>query len=136
MMRSSVWIVRGQSRTRPTHSSSDNPEKIVKRRLIPARHCTAAEDAGTIAGTAVPSPTPPQLDYAPKPPLHCRRRFRQTVLGLVLLLVAASGLMWGPRAWRQAKLLYWQERCMTYAAPVMRCVYDSRAEPQAAVFPR
>jgi hypothetical protein len=42
-------------------------------------------------------------------------------------LVLAGGIAWrvAPRAWRQAQLLYWQNKCMNYTAPADRIAYSS-----------
>jgi hypothetical protein len=49
-----------------------------------------------------------------------------------LLVLAAAGLwLWrGPRAWDQAKLLYWQRQCLNYSPPEGQVVWEP--DPAAA----
>jgi hypothetical protein len=51
---------------------------------------------------------------------------------------------WGPSAWRQVKLLYWQRRCLNYTAPADQVVYEEdptqaakllAGDPQFAAYP-
>jgi hypothetical protein len=46
---------------------------------------------------------------------------------ILATLVLASLIAWrlAPRAWRQARLLYWQNKCMNYTAPADRVVFSS-----------
>src|SRR4051812_43678284 len=60
---------------------------------------------------------PAQLDYAQRPTMVRRRRFRQAVVGIIVSCVVASAGWWGPPAWRRARLLYLQRQCLRYVAP-------------------
>jgi hypothetical protein len=75
--------------------------------------------------------SPSQLEYAPAPPLYRRKRFRRVALLVVLCAVVYPGWRYGPRVWAKGRLLYAQRRCLNYAAPADRVVYESR-QPQAA----
>jgi hypothetical protein len=66
-----------------------------------------------------------QLDYAPAPPVLRRRWVRRLILGMVLLSALGAAVQWGPGAYRQASVLYWQRQCMRYTAPGEMVVYES-----------
>lgn len=64
------------------------------------------------------SERPEQLAYAPPPALHRRRWVRRLAVRLVVVVIlAAVGLTWGPLAWRRAELLYRQRQCLRYTGP-------------------
>jgi hypothetical protein len=48
------------------------------------------------------------------------------MIAATLLLAALIAYRFAPLAWRQARLLYWQSRCMNYSAPADRIVYSTR----------
>ncbi|MDB5297574.1 MAG: hypothetical protein JWO31_3557, partial [Phycisphaerales bacterium] len=76
-------------------------------------------------------PSPPRLDYDPRPPdaLRRRRRTRRWALRVGVALLLLSGVGWGPRVWRDVRERYWLDRCAAYAAPAGQVAYD---EPKAA----
>jgi len=76
-----------------------------------------------------PSSGPIPLDYAPAPRRHWKWTGR-IVLGLLVVATAVCAWRWGPYAWRQTKLLYWQRQCMNYSASADKVVYEE--EPAAA----
>jgi hypothetical protein len=51
---------------------------------------------------------------------------------LVLLVAAVftASYHWGPQAWRQSQILYWQRQCMKYSPPADTVVYEE--EPRSA----
>ena len=62
------------------------------------------------------------LQYAPH---QSRRRWRRALVAAVMLVVLlAAALHWGPPLARQAKLLYWQRQCLRYTAPPDRVVVE------------
>ncbi len=63
------------------------------------------------------------LEYAPIGPPR-RQWIARAVAMSAGLAVAVAGWRYGPAAWRQGWVLYWQHRCMTYAAPAEQVVYD------------
>src|SRR5690242_8362975 len=73
--------------------------------------------------------TAPLLDYAEPPPWHRRRRVRRTVV-LTAAFVAVTGFAWcaGPALWRHAVYLRAYSRCLNYAPPADRVVYEE--DPQ------
>jgi hypothetical protein len=72
---------------------------------------------------------PIPLNYAAAPP-----RWKKRVWLIVLIIGAActgfSGLRWGPGAWWQCRLLYWQRQCMNFSPRADVVVYEE--EPTAA----
>jgi hypothetical protein len=71
----------------------------------------------------------PQLDYAPAPPK--RRKWIWRSIALILgLSVGLVSVKWGPQFVRTAKILYWQNKCLSYSAPADRVVYEE--DPDAA----
>src|SRR5580658_7141971 len=79
--------------------------------------------------TNPPSPASVPLEYAPAPP-RWRKPARRFLLGLVLTMIAFCGWRWGPYAWHQTRLLYWQRQCMDFSLPADTVVYEE--EPAAA----
>jgi hypothetical protein len=67
----------------------------------------------------------PELNYAPRPPMHQRRVFQRWITAVILLAFVLSGRWWAGPAWRHLQLLYWQHRCMVYTPPKGQLVYDS-----------
>lgn len=53
------------------------------------------------------------LDYAPRPRLW-RKRFRRTVLAVLVLFLAAAGVCWYPDINFRIRLAYWQHQCMNH----------------------
>jgi hypothetical protein len=74
---------------------------------------------------ALPSPTPPTLEYAPLAPWHRRRGARRAMILATLLLAGLSAWRFAPGAWRHAQLLYWQDKCMNYTAPADQVVFSA-----------
>jgi hypothetical protein len=66
---------------------------------------------------------PPQLDYAPPPPVHQRRVTRRVMQAIVALLTLVIVAELGARGWHRARLLYWQHRCMTLQRPAETVVF-------------
>lgn len=64
------------------------------------------------------------LEYAPGAPVRRRRRVRRIVQLLALLLVGLASWRWGPPAWNQATLLYWQRQCMNFQFPRDVVLYE------------
>ena len=64
------------------------------------------------------------LDYARAGRRRWRRWVGRAAVMVVGVGVAVVGWRYGPAAWRQGRVLYWQHRCLTYALPADRVVYD------------
>ena len=75
-----------------------------------------------------PSAAPLPLNYGSAPP-GWRKIVRRLSLALAFVTMAVCVWQWGPNAWRQARLLYWQRQCMTFSAPADMVVYEE--EPGA-----
>jgi hypothetical protein len=73
--------------------------------------------------TTTPTTTPPQLDYGLAPPRKQKRILRIVIVGVVLLLGAASW-KWGTLVWNRAPMLFWQRQCMRYTASPDEVVYE------------
>src|SRR5437016_3704515 len=74
---------------------------------------------------------PPQLDYAPAPPLSRSRRIARRILGwLALGLLLLVALQYGPPLWRQVWYLRGQRQCMEFTVPTAQVVYCN--DPAAA----
>jgi hypothetical protein len=67
---------------------------------------------------------PPPLDYAPNPAWHSHWLTR-VASAVAMAIVLALGYRYAPIAWRNAKLFYWQQRCMTNAVPKNEIVLDA-----------
>ena len=80
-----------------------------------------------------PSSGPIPLDYAPAPP-RWRKRARYILLALILLAAGFCAWRWGPYAWKQSHLLYWQRQCLNFSASPDTVVYEE--EPAAAILLR
>lgn len=63
------------------------------------------------------------LDYAPAPG-RALRFIRKAIRIILLCAVVVTAYIWGPPAWHQTRMLYWQRQCMKFAAPVDQVVYD------------
>jgi hypothetical protein len=73
--------------------------------------------------------TSPRLDYAAAP--SKRRKWLGRGIVLALAIVGTwAGWRWGPYAWKQGRILYWQHQCMTYTAGPEVVAYEE--EPGAA----
>jgi hypothetical protein len=70
------------------------------------------------------------LEYAPRPPLTRRRRFRWIVLVCLLLAALYPGWRYGPGLWKRSVMLHHQRGCLTYRAPADLVVYES-SQPAA-----
>jgi hypothetical protein len=79
--------------------------------------------------TIPPSSATLPLEYAPAPP-RWRRPARRIVLGLIVLATTVCCWRWGPHAWHQSQLLYWQRQCLNFSASTGTVVYEE--EPTAA----
>src|SRR5262245_23180619 len=75
---------------------------------------------------ALPPPSPPPLDYAPPIPWRRTRTARRIVLGTILLTTVLVAWRFAPRAWYQARLLYWQRQCMNYSTPSGQIVFSAK----------
>jgi hypothetical protein len=61
---------------------------------------------------------PTHLDYAHQPAaLHRRNVRRRAAAVAMLLVVLIASNKWLPPAWRHARLLYWQDKCLAYVPP-------------------
>ena len=69
------------------------------------------------------------LDYTPAPPRR-KKWLRRGVLPLLVVATAIASYRWGPPAWRQVEILYWQRQCMEYSPSADTVVYEE--EPVAA----
>ena len=71
-----------------------------------------------------------RIEYAPTPPLHHRKRVRQVLFLLALVLILAP-LVWkfGPFASRQTKIHYWQRQAMNYSPSANQVVFDDASLP-------
>ena len=63
-----------------------------------------------------------QLEYAKAPAWHRRRGVRRTVWLAVLLGCGLASAKWLEAGWGHAKLLYWQGKCLRYAAPAGKLI--------------
>jgi len=72
-----------------------------------------------------------QLDYAPASPKRFRKRVGRAIFCIALVAVVVLGWQFGPRAFRQARLLYVQRQCLSYAGPSDRVVYDENSDSTA-----
>jgi hypothetical protein len=70
------------------------------------------------------------LDYAPASPKRRKWLRRGTVLGIILAC-ASAGWRWGPAAWRQGRILYRQQQCMTYTVGPDVVVYEEESTAAA-----
>lgn len=78
-------------------------------------------------------PSPPPLQYAPRPgPL--RRRLARRV-GVLLIVFAATfvSIRWGRPVAGRVELLYWQRQCLHYTAPPDQVVYEHGANGPPAL---
>ena len=66
------------------------------------------------------------IEYAPPLPMHKRRHVRRRIFAITTLLIGIP-LAWyaGPRAWRHAELLYWQDKALNYSPPADQVVFDN-----------
>jgi hypothetical protein len=60
-------------------------------------------------------PQEARLEYAPRPPMYRRKRFRRVVIVSSVLFAVAS-YFWGPGVWHRVQIMYWQNRCLNYTA--------------------
>jgi hypothetical protein len=81
--------------------------------------------------TEVPTPSAPQLDYAPAPSVVRSRWFRRIVLISVLLAIVIGSWKYGGPILSQVRVLWWQRTCMTYAQPADRVVYTDTSDEAA-----
>jgi hypothetical protein len=66
---------------------------------------------------APPTESPPTLDYAPAPPFVKRKIFAQICWGIAVCVVCWIGLRLLPAVIQRARLMYWQDRCLSYTPP-------------------
>ena len=71
------------------------------------------------------------LEYAPRPPLTRRRRFRRIIVLCLLVATLYPGWRYGPPLWKRAVLLHHQRRCLEYTASADFVAYES-AHPVAS----
>src|SRR2546421_5617271 len=73
---------------------------------------------------------PIALEYGAAP--RARRKWVRRAIGMTVCgVLAFAAWHWGPSAWRQAQVLYWQTQCLNYRAPADQVVYEE--DPTAAV---
>lgn len=65
-----------------------------------------------------------QLDYAPVPVWHRRRRAQRWVISISLLVL---GIWGGPQAYTRIQILRYQRQCFAYTGPGGQIVYDDGA---------
>jgi hypothetical protein len=75
------------------------------------------------------SPEAQPLDYGLAQPQRRRRVVRALAL-VAFTLLGLAAWRWGPPAWRQAQIRYYQHQCLIYSAPADQVVYEE--EPAAA----
>src|SRR5687768_14248102 len=63
-----------------------------------------------------------ELEYAEAPAWHRRRGVRRVVLLVVLAGCVLASAKWLGAGWGHAKLLYWQGKCLGYAAPAGKVI--------------
>jgi len=80
------------------------------------------------------SQTSPQLDYAPRPPVHRRRAFRRGVIALIVAIVFLPSVWAGRKAYNRATLLYWQRRCADFSMPAGTVAYGENPANVAALW--
>jgi hypothetical protein len=68
---------------------------------------------------------PSPLEYAPRPSAH-QRVFGRLTLITVLSALVVLAWWWAPSVWPRLELVYWQYRCMAYAAPPNQVIFDSQ----------
>ena len=76
----------------------------------------------------------PQLDYAPKPPIHRRRTFRRIVYFVIVAALLVPAMWAGRRAYERATLLYWQRRCADFSMPPGTVAYDENPATTPALW--
>jgi hypothetical protein len=69
------------------------------------------------------------LEYA-KAPSRWPKRVLRILLALLPVAGALAARQYGPYAWHQARLLYWQRKCLNFSMPTDAVVYEE--EPTAA----
>lgn len=72
-------------------------------------------------------PVTARLDYAKRPSLK-RRRWLAGFVALAILAASMVGWRWGGNWFDKGVMLYRQHRCLTYAAPADRVVFDSNPQ--------
>ena len=83
--------------------------------------------------------TPTQLDYAPVPQWHQRRRIRLGLFSLLFILACVSGWWWWPQIKGEALqtwLLYRQHDCLVYDPPAGTVVYDENDDTSPSLLGR
>jgi hypothetical protein len=64
-----------------------------------------------------------QLQYSPTPPWRRGRRFRRILVLAVLLLLAATAVLWFPRVRNDVLVVYWQHKCLRHVVPPSTVVH-------------
>ncbi len=75
----------------------------------------------------------PQLEYQLRAPWHRRRMFRRIVSLVLLAGLIPCSVIWGPRAWRRVRILYYQHQCLTFTASPDAVVYEPEPAKAAAL---
>jgi hypothetical protein len=83
------------------------------------------------------SPTggPVRLDYG-RAPSRRRRWLRRIAIVLCMTVMGVASWRWGPQAWRQARILYWQRQCLRYSASADQVVYTTDVAVAAGLLKR
>jgi hypothetical protein len=69
------------------------------------------------------------LDYAPASPKR-RKWLRRGIVLAIILACTGAAWRWGPAAWRQGRIRYWQHECIAYTAGPDVVAYED--DPVAA----
>src|SRR5687768_3219615 len=74
--------------------------------------------------SAVPTASPRALNYAQAPRLRRRKVLRRLAAAVVGVGLVAGGVKAAGPVAARARLLYWQDRCLSYAPPADFVVYE------------
>lgn len=74
-----------------------------------------------------------QLEYAPRPPWHRRRRTRRWLVFGTLGLGLCAALWYRRPIWLQAQIHYWEWRCARHRAPADQVIFSNEPADIAAL---